>query len=757
MPTRSDDPRRASRRGTAGEPVVPQVAAGTRGGLADARRYTPRGRTLRERSDPFRPALRVVEGGRREQSRHVGRSATGGAADATPAGKGTADRAAGNGSRAARSTRATTAGARTTPSSTARRGATGGATAPRGATGGATRRGGPTGAAIPRRGATGGRARAAGGGPPRRAARRRLKPPRPADAGRRLRVATALALTIFAIIAGRLVMIQLTQAPAYAAKGLALRLQEEIVAAPRGKIYDRTGAILAHSVEARYVYADPTRVQDIEATADALAPLLGRLGIARSEIVAKLQRQNRADGTEVQFRYLARGVDIDTGEQIRLLNLAGVAVRRDERRVVPGNDLAATLIGFTGRDLNGLEGLEARYDDVLRGVDGRRVFEVGDGKLNREIPGGYRKEQPAHPGRSLQLTIDRYLQFEVQQILGNRMREVNATFGAAVVLDVRTGEVLAQASYPGYDAANPFAVPARQWVDTPSALVVDPGSVHKAIVLGAALQEGVVRPDTVIPVGPSITKGDTVFRDTHPHARETPMTLAGVMAYSSNVGVIRIADRLGAGKLYEYQQRFGLGRPTGEGLPAEAPGLVQPPKNWSGSSYGSIPIGNGVAVTPLQMAAAYAAIANDGRWVQPHLLLGTIGPDGTVEPAPAPATRQVMDPVPAADLRHILEAVVVVKGATGIRAAIPGYRVAGKTGTGLRVVDGKYTDGQVASFVGMAPADAPRYVVAVFAHAANATGGAVAGPAFRDMMALTLGRFKVPPTGTPPPSFTVYP
>jgi cell division protein FtsI (penicillin-binding protein 3) len=345
----------------------------------------------------------------------------------------------------------------------------------------------------------------------------------------------------------------------------------------------------------------------------------------------------------------------------------------------------------------------------------------------------------------------------VQQILAARMRQAGATVAAAVVLDVKTGEVLAQASFPGYDAADPLTVAPAQRADMASGLVVDPGSVHKALVFGAALQEGAIRPDTIISVGPSITKGDTTYHDTHPHSVETPMTLAGIMAYSSNIGTIHIADRLGAAKLYQYQLKFGLGAPTGEGLPGEAAGLVQPPNRWSGSSYGSIPIGNGVAVTPLQMASAYAAIANEGTWIQPHLVRAEISADGTVEPAPAAASHQVIDPHNAAILRTILEAPVYVKGGTGNRAAVSGYLVAGKTGTGARVVDGKYTAGQVASFIGMAPADAPRYVIAVFAHALNGTGGTVAGPAFRDMMAFTLGHFKVPPSGATPPPFRVYP
>jgi cell division protein FtsI (penicillin-binding protein 3) len=291
-----------------------------------------------------------------------------------------------------------------------------------------------------------------------------------------------------------------------------------------------------------------------------------------------------------------------------------------------------------------------------------------------------------------------------------------------------------------------------------SSVVVDPGSVHKALVVGAALEEGVIKPDSTVVVGPTIVKGDTAFRDVaRPNYQPRAMSLAGILAYSSNVGTIKIADQLGAQKLYDYQLRFGLGRPTGVGVPGESEGLVQPPRNWSQTSYGSIPVGHGVSVTPLQMAAAYGAIANDGTWVQPHLVRSVIDPDGRERKANTPQTRRVLSAQNAAALRQMMEAVVAVPGATGTTAQVAGYRVAGKTGTGAQVVGGHYTKGEVASFVGMAPAEQPRFVVAVFAHTPAGGGGKIAGPAFSEIMSYTLGRFKVPPTGTKPPAFEPYP
>ncbi|WP_425560673.1 peptidoglycan D,D-transpeptidase FtsI family protein [Luedemannella helvata] len=585
------------------------------------------------------------------------------------------------------------------------------------------------------------------------------RPKRPlpplADPGRRLRVATTLVLALFVVIGLRLVAIQLTDAKAYAAQGLKDRLHTVPLVAPRGSILDRNNAVLATTVEARYVYADPVEVVDPERTAEQLYQVLG---VPKSELLPKLKRHVRKDGIEQRFVYLARGIDIARADKVMALNLRGIQVRRDERRLVPGHDLAANLIGFTNQDLTGLGGLEATYNDVLHGEDGERRFEVGqeESDLGHEIPGGYHEETPARPGTTLQLTIDRDLQFEVQSVLAARMKEVKATFGCAIVLDVKTGEVLAQASYPVFNAAAWFESKPEDRGDCATGNPVDPGSVHKAIVVGAALQEGVITPDSTLAVSGSIRKGDTTYTDTHWPEKDR-MTIPGILAYSSNVGTIMIADRLGPQKLYEYQRRFGLGASTHEGLPGEATGLVQPPKNWSGSSAGSIPIGMGVSVTPLQMTAAYAAIANDGVWVRPHLVRATIAPDGTVTPVPAVPNRQVMSAANARSLRTMLEAVTTVPGATGLTAAVPGYRVAGKTGTGKVVKDGRYAPGEVASFVGLAPADAPRYAIGVFAYTPGGNGGVVAGPAFKDMMTFTLAHFRVPPTGTKPPKFRVYP
>ncbi|GAB3811182.1 hypothetical protein GCM10027605_50790 [Micromonospora zhanjiangensis] len=373
---------------------------------------------------------------------------------------------------------------------------------------------------------------------------------------------------MFASIGIRLVELQVAQSPALADAGLADRLRPTDIRAPRGSILDRSGALLAHSVEARYIAADPELIEDPEGTAAALSPLLG---VARSELVKRMARQKTFDGRDSRFEYLARGVDIDAAKKIMALNRAGISAGRDERREVPNGDLAANLIGFTNREMTGLEGLEARYDNVLRGVTGRKVVEVGQGDLDAEIPGGYsRITTPAQPGSSLALTIDRDLQFFTQKALSEQLKQTHGSIGAAVVMDVRTGEVLAQASQPTYNAADWQGSKPTDREDAATSFVVDPGSIHKAITFGAALQEGVIEPDSTLPVASVVNKGGYPFTD-HIDARGRRMSLPGMLAYSSNVGAIAIADKLGKEKLYEYQRKFGLGQATNEGVPGRRP------------------------------------------------------------------------------------------------------------------------------------------------------------------------------------------
>ncbi|NUS73835.1 MAG: penicillin-binding protein 2 [Corynebacteriales bacterium] len=594
------------------------------------------------------------------------------------------------------------------------------------------------------------------GKPTSRPKPRKALPPRvapPAKLGnpqRRLRFGLAIILLFFGVLGGRLVQLQVTHGSAWAAQAFEVRTVRQDIDAPRGSIVDRNGKPLAHSVPATAISADPTFVKDPDGTASKLA---GLLGVPQSDLSTKLSRKKNDKGGTIRFVYLARSLDPEVGQAVNALELPGIYTLAEQRRDVPGHDLAANIIGFTGIDGDGLGGLEASFDDVLKGKDGRREFEVG--ARGQEIPDGYHKQVEARPGQDVQLTIDASLQFQTQKILAETLRDKDALMGAAIVMDVKTGEILSMASYPTYDAANPGASDSKDRVDIATSAVVEPGSVHKAITFAAGMEEGVINKNSVLTIGPTIEKGGETFRDTHWHDT-TGMTVPGMLAQSSNVGTITIADKLGADRLYEYQQKFGLGDSCETGIATESPGIVQPPKNWSGPSHGGIPIGLGVAVTPLQMTGVYATLGNGGKKVTPSLVKGTVK-DGELDKRSARgnAGDQVISKDNAKALLESMEAVVSDEG-TAPTAAVPGYRVAGKTGTGQRVIDDKYAPGDVTSFIGVVPADEPRYAIGFFAHVPTGTSGSVAGPAFSDLASFTLRHYGVAPTGTDPPPFQVY-
>lgn len=552
----------------------------------------------------------------------------------------------------------------------------------------------------------------------------------------RLRVGLAVMLTLFIALTGRLVQLQGLDGTAYAAQAQSNRMRQVVLAANRGEILDRSGNVLARTVRAVAVYADPGEVTDAYTEANTLAPVLG---MDPSAVYADLSKATR-------FVYLKRGLDPSVGDRVTGLNLPGIATLPESRREVPGGNLASAVLGFTNIDGVGLAGVEQGNNSLLAGKNGSHQFELGPN--GGPLPDGFDHEVPARPGTSLELTLDQDVQYVAQQTLFARAYDVGAYSASAVVMDAKTFQVLGMASYPTYDAAHPGASPVADRVNGAISDVIEPGSIHKAITIGAALQTGVVHGDSTVHIGTSITKGGKTFYDTHPHGTED-ITLQGILAQSSNIGAITVAGKLGAQRLYDYQRKFGLGSPTGIGLPSESGGIVQPPANWSGPSYGGIPIGLGVAVTPLQMACAYATIANNGVRLTPSIVKGTRGPDGTYQPAAAPKQVRVLSAQNAAIEREAMSAITTNEG-TGKKAAIPGYVIAGKTGTGQRTENGKYMKGNVASFIGMAPYHDPRYIVAVFVHAPDGVGGAVAAPVFHDLMSYVLRHYGVTPDAKQP-------
>ena len=585
----------------------------------------------------------------------------------------------------------------------------------------------------------------------------------------RLQAGLLAVLIMLSLIGGRLVWLQGFQAEAYAAQATEQRLSTVKLAAPRGSISDRNGQVLALSVDARAVYGEPRTIAkarcpegaerpcDPASIAAELAPVLGlpvaELRTKLSRPAVSTERCTREDPMKCSgFVYLARGLEPDVGSAVRDLRLVGVGVMSEPKRVHPGGDLAANVVGFTALDdqggTKGAGGVELAADSVLAGKDGRSQAEVdGDGRV---IPNGVRTVEKPVAGRDVQLTLDRDLQWYAQDVLAKRVAEANAESGTATVMDIRTGEVLALASVPTFDADDPGGAPAELRGNRAVTDIFEPGSIGKVITVAAGLETGAVTPDTVFTVPDRYKLSSKVFKDSHDHPTER-MTVTGILVESSNVGTIQVAQKAGGDQLHEMLGRFGLGQKTGLGLPGESRGLVPDPSEWSGPTLGALAIGQSYSVNAVQIASVYATVANDGVRVTPTIVKGTADQDGDVRPAEEPERHRVISSEIAAQLRGMLEG-VTGEGGTAENASIPGYRVAGKTGTAQRVVDGRY-NGYTASFVGFAPADDPRLVVAVSVQDPKNGyyGGVIAAPVFQEVMAYALSNQQVPPTGTPAP------
>jgi cell division protein FtsI (penicillin-binding protein 3) len=567
----------------------------------------------------------------------------------------------------------------------------------------------------------------------------RRKVARRADPRARLLHALFVVAVVLLVLAGRLAQLQGLESTAYAAKAEQQRLRKVALAAARGSILDRQGRPLAMNVDARAVYADPSLVVDPAATAHKLGVLLH---LHAAALRPKLVRSTR-------FVYLARGVDPDVARAILAQKIPGIGVLPETKRVYPNGALGGAVVGFVGREGNGLGGIEYALEHDLMGRPGRELVE--EDTQGRQIPAGEHRVVPPVAGTSEMLTIDRDVQWEAEHVLVEQVAKTHAKSGQILVMDVRTGEILALAVAPSFDPNDPSASPPAHLGNPALSTVYEPGSVNKVITAAAALETGLLQPDSTVVVPPSIRVSNHTFTDAHAHGEEK-LTFTGVLAESSNIGTIGIAQRLGKDTLYSYLRKFGLGERTGIKFPGESPGLLPQPQDWWGTAMGTIPIGQGIAATSLQVAAAYAAVANGGVRVQPSLLRGSLDANGTLHPVPAPKKTRAITAKTAKQITGMLEA-VVAKGGTAPMAAIAGYRVAGKTGTARKVrTDGRGYAGYVASFVGFAPADAPRLVVeVVLDDPVPIYGGLVSAPVFRTVMGFALGALHIPPTGRPTP------
>ena len=506
--------------------------------------------------------------------------------------------------------------------------------------------------------------------------------------------------------------------------------------ARRGAVLDRDAETMSISVDLQVVYSDPTLIDDPRAVAARLGPVLRR---KPESLVESLTGTFAGD----QFEYVARQVNPRVAKKVAAMELPGIFFEAEPKRFYPNGRMASHLLGFVNVDGTVMEGVEAQYNNVLAGEPGAVRFEK-DTSGNQLPQADSSFEQP-EPGRSILLTIDKDIQYFTELALADAVRQYKAASGTAILMRPKTGEILALANVPDFDpnAYNEFSNDERR--NRALADVYEPGSIFKAITLAGALSEGAVSPETTFAVPDQLQVADRVIHDSSPHATEK-MDVRQIITESSNVGTVMIGQKLGAEGLDEYVHRFGFGSKTGLDFPGESPGIVRPLEDWSGSSIGNIPIGQGVAVTPLQMVSAYATIANHGVWVEPRVLAGTIRGDARVDPAAPSSKRRVLKGRVARTVTGILSD-VVSKG-TGLHAQIPGYEVAGKTGTAQKVLEeGGYGDDYFASFAGYAPAKRPEVAAIVILDSPTPIyGGLTAAPTFTIIMERALRELAVRPS-----------
>ena len=554
---------------------------------------------------------------------------------------------------------------------------------------------------------------------------------------RRFRRRAVFVGLMLAVVAGmfgwRLASLQLLEPERFVAHGEAQRIKTLRLRAGRGAIVDRNGVDLALSVPGQSMIANPRRVEDPVRAARALAQVLG----ADPEV---LERRLSSDKS---FVYLGRQVDLEVAEATLALKISGVYSQEEWERIRPGGDSALSILGRTDIDSIGISGMELAYDGLLSGTDGERRVEMG--MRGASIPGGEYWEEPAADGRTLALTLDRALQFEAERLLLEGVEAVGAKGGVLVAMRPATGEILATATVRrSSDGVVRISSEHRAATWT-----YEPGSIMKPLTVSAILDRAVAAPDTVREVPPRLEVHDATFSDS-PFHETVDLTLADIIRRSSNVGTILWAQDLGAEALYEQLREFGLGSVTDLDFPGEARGILHPPGAWSGTSLPTIAIGQGVSTTPLQMLTAYSALANGGVRPAPTLVLGTRDDDGVFEPRRPGPSLSVLPAAVAAEVVGMMEQVVA--SGTGTRAQVPGYRVAGKTGTAWKVLPtggygSKGNRSYVASFVGFLPAEAPRLaVIVVVDEPAGGTysGGRVAAPVFAEFARFAVRQMRIP-------------
>ena len=579
----------------------------------------------------------------------------------------------------------------------------------------------------------------------------RFQAPRPpavfqlASPRRRITKFTQVLVGVFVIYAGQLINLQIIKGPELAAQSQSNRLQTVLMPAIRGNINDVNGVPIATTVLARNVTADQTLIKDPIAAASLLAPVLG---MPVEELVPTLSGDKK-------FSYVAKRITPEKWKEVAALDIAGIFSEPTTSRIYPNGTLAASIVGYVGGEGHGLGGLEFGIDELLAGKDGKVEVERVNG---REIPGSERQSIDPVDGLSVNLTIDRDIQAVAERALVEQVQKAGASSGSVVVMK-KNGEILALANAPVFDPNDPFATDDRAKRNTAVTDVFEPGSTSKVMTIAAVINEGAAAPETPFTIGPSISRAGTSFKDHDEHG-VIQLTLNGVLAKSSNIGTIMASELIGQDKFYEYLKRFGIGDMSGLNFPGESGGLLPDPTNpnqWSGTTFPTLAFGQGLSVNAVQAASVYATIANDGVRVQPRLISSYSRSDGTIEYAKEPQSVQVVSPQTAKTVREMLMSVVSDQG-TAPQAQIPGYQIAGKTGTANKYseITGGYS-GYTASFIGIAPGNNPELIVAVMIHdpVNGHYGSTISGPVFKQVMTYALAHQKIPPTDTPQPQIPV--
>jgi cell division protein FtsI (penicillin-binding protein 3) len=545
---------------------------------------------------------------------------------------------------------------------------------------------------------------------------------------RRIRLLLAVLTLAFGGLLLRATWLQGVRAESLARLGQTQHRESVALPASRGTIYDRAGVELGLGEPATTVYANPKQIVNPRAAAVAVERTLG---LDADHIYPELADRTRG------FVYVERQADPAQAAALQRLKLSGFGFYPEERRTYPQRSVGAQVLGYVGIDGNGLSGLELQFDKQLAGRAGHETI-VKD-------PSGHvidvEQQRPETAGRDVFLTLDHTIQANAEEVLRETVHKWQAKSASAIVLDPRTGAVLAMAVQPGYDANRFPTTPSDLQRNRTVTDTYEPGSTFKLVTVAAALSERLVSPSTRFTLPYSLKVADRVVHDAEERGTVN-YSVAQILAHSSNIGAIELAEMLGRTRLSSWINRFGFGHVTGIDYPGESPGIVLPPDKWSGSTIGNVPIGQGIAVTPVQMAAAYAAIANRGIWSRPHIVDHVAGGG-----RPSLYRRRLVSPGVASELMLMLKD-VVAEG-TGTYAAMPGYEVAGKTGTAQKPDShGGYATGRyVASFVGIVPASRPRLVVLVMVDEPQGAiwGGIVAAPAFQQIARFDLQYLEVPP------------